>query len=90
MEASELLFETIKRRSTTWRKVKEEIYKDFFYLPEQDRIKFADLWDELSSSEEFNLRKMNKDKSSDQTIYYDLAEHFIKKLDKIKEELSYS
>ena len=48
---SDLLFETIKRRSTTWRKVKEEIFKDFFYLPEQDRIKLADLWNELSSSE---------------------------------------
>ena len=86
---SNLLFETIKRRSTTWRKVKEEIYKDFFYLPEQDRIKLADLWNELSSSEEFNLRKMNQDKSSDESIYFDVGEHFIKKLEKIKLELSY-
>jgi len=86
---SDLLFETIKRRSTTWRKVKEEIYKDFFYLPEQDRIKLADLWNELSSSEEFNLRKMNQDKSSDESIYFDLEDHFIKKLEKIKLELGY-
>ena len=86
---SDLLFETIKRRSTTWRKVKEEIYKDFFYLPEQDRIKLADLWNELSSSEEFNLRKMNQDKSSDESIYFDLEDHFIKKLEKIRLELGY-
>ena len=86
---SNLLFEAIKRRSTTWRKVKEEIYKDFFYLPEQDRIKLADLWNELSSSEEFNLRKMNQDKSSDESIYFDLEDHFIKKLEKIKLELGY-
>ena len=86
---SNLLFETIKRRSTTWRKVKEEIYKDFFYLPEQDRIKLADLWNELSSSEDFNLRKMNQDKSSDESIYFDLEDHFIKKLEKIKLELGY-
>ena len=86
---SDLLFETIKRRSTTWRKVKEEIFKDFFYLPEEDRIKLADLWNELSSSEEFNLRKMNQDKSSDESIYFDVGEHFIKKLEKIKLELGY-
>ena len=86
---TDLLFETIKRRSTTWRKVKEEIFKDFFYLPEEDRIKFADLWNKLSSSEEFNLRKMNKDKSSDESIYFDLEDHFIKKLEGIKKELGY-
>ena len=86
---SDLLFETIKRRSTTWRKVKEEIYKDFFYLPEQDRIKLADLWNELSSSEEFNLRKMTQDKSSDDSIYFDLEDHLIKKLEKIRLELGY-
>ena len=86
---SDSLFETIKSRSTTWRKVKEEIFKDFFYLPEQDRIKLADLWNELSSSEEFNLRKMNQDKSSDESIYFDVGEHFIKKLEKIKLELGY-
>ena len=86
---SDLLFETIKRRSTTWRKVKEEIFKDFFYLPEEDRIKLADLWNELSSGEDFKLRKMNDDKSSDDSIYFDLADHFIKKLEKIRLELGY-
>ena len=89
MEASELLFETIKRRSTTWRKVKEEIFKDFFYLPEEDRIKFADLWDNLTRTEDFKLRKMKKDKSSDESIYFDLEDHFIKKLEGIKKELGY-
>jgi len=89
MEAKELIFKQFNRRPTTWRKVKEEIYKDFFYLPEQDRIKLADLWNELSSSEEFNLRKMNQDKSSDESIYFDLEDHFIKKLEKIKLELGY-
>ena len=86
---SDLLFETIKRRSTTWRKVKEEIFKDFFYLPEEDRIKLADLWNELSSGEDFKLRKMNDDKSSDESIYFDLEDHFIKKLERIKLELGY-
>ena len=89
MNADELIFKKYEKPSKTWRKVKEEIYKDFFYLPEQDRIKLADLWNELSSSEDFNLRKMNQDKSSDESIYFDLEDHFIKKLEKIKLELGY-
>jgi len=89
MEANELIFKKYEKPSKTWRKVKEEIFKDFFYLQEQDRIKLADLWNELSSSEDFNLRKMNQDKSSDESIYFDLEDHFIKKLEKIRLELGY-
>ena len=87
MEAKELIFKQFNRRPTTWRKVKEDIYKNFFYLPEQDRHKLAELWDELSSTKEFGIRKSRMDKSSNEGIYFDLAEHYVKKVGRIRSEL---
>jgi len=89
MEAIELIFKKYEKPSKTWRKVKEEINQNFFYLPEEDRIQFAELWDKLSSSKKFGIRKSRSDKSSDESIYFDLEDHFIKKLEKIKLELGY-
>ena len=53
------------------------------YLPEEQRNVLADLWDKLSTSNEFHQRKMKKDKSNDPRLYepvYDYkAEEEIKK-----------
>mgnify|MGYP001435947732 CR=1 FL=1 len=89
MNAEELLFKKFNRRPTTWRKVKEDINKNFFYLTEEDRHELAELWDKLSSSKEFGIRKSRDDKSSDDSIYFDLAGHFIDKLERIKGDIGY-
>ena len=73
MEASELLFKKIIKRSATWGELRKEIYRDFMYLPEEYRNVFADLWDKLSSSNEFHQRKMMKDKSNDPRLYDSVA-----------------
>ena len=88
MEAEELIFKQFKRRPTTWRKVKEDIYKNFFYLPEEDRHELAEVWDRLSTTKEFGIRKSRMDKSSDERIYFDLAEHYVKKVRRIRSELA--
>ena len=66
---TDLLFEKIIKRSATWGEIRKEIYRDFMYLPEEQRNVLADLWDKLSSSKEFHQRKMKKDKSNDPRLY---------------------
>ena len=80
---SDLLFQKIIKRSATWGQVRKEIYRDFMYLPEIDRNRFIDLWDKLSSSKEFNLRKMKKDKSNDPRLYEPVVDYAnVKQLEK--------
>jgi hypothetical protein len=84
MEANTLLFKKYEKPSQTWGKIKKEITHDFHFLPEQDRIELLFLWDKLTRTKDFQIRKMNNDTSSDKTIYFDLEDHLIKKLEKIR------
>ena len=84
---SDILFEKIIKRSATWGEIRKEIYRDFMYLPEEQRNVLADLWDKLSSSKEFNLRKMKKDKSSDPRLYQSMEDYIIKQIEKDQKNL---
>ena len=80
---SDLLFQKIIKRSATWGEIRKEIYRDFMYLTEEQRNVLADLWDKLSTSNEFHQRKIKKDKSNDPRLYESVfdfkAEEQIKK-----------
>ena len=84
---SDLLFEKIIKRSATWGEIRKEIYRDFMYLPEEYRNVFADLWDKLSTSEEFRIRKMKNDKSSDPRLYQSMEDYIIKQIEKDQKNL---
>ena len=84
---SDLLFEKIIKRSATWGELRKEIYRDFMYLPEEYRNVFADLWDKLSTSEEFRIRKMKNDKSSDPRLYQSMEDYIIKQIEKDQKNL---
>ena len=83
----ELLFEKIIKRSATWGEIRKEIYRDFMYLPEDQRNVLADLWDKLSSSNEFYQRKMKKDKSSDPRLYKPVGDYILKQIEKDQKNL---
>ena len=87
MEANELLFTKIIKRSATWGEIRKEVYRDFMYLPEEQRNVFADLWDKLSTSEEFRIRKMKNDKSSDPRLYQSVGDYIIKQIEKDQKNL---
>ena len=84
---SDLLFEKIIKRSATWGELRKEIYRDFMYLPEEYRNVFADLWDKLSTSEDFKIRKMKKDKSNDPRLYQSVGDYIIKQIEKDQKNL---
>ena len=84
---SDLLFQKIIKRSATWGEIRKEIYRDFMYLPEEYRNVFADLWDKLSSSNEFHQRKMNNDKSSDPRLYQSVGDYILKQIEKDQKNL---
>ena len=83
----ELLFKKIIKRSATWGEIRKEIYRDFMYLPEEQRNVFADLWDKLSTSEEFRIRKMKNDKSNDPRLYQSVGDYIIKQIEKDQKNL---
>ena len=74
---TEFLKYKILKRSTTWRKIREEIFKEFMFLTEVQRNEFADVWEDLTHSEDFKLRKMNKDRSNDPRLYKSLEDHYV-------------
>ena len=84
---TDLLFKKIIKRSATWGEIRKEIYRDFMYLPEEYRNVFADLWDKLSTSEEFRIRKMKNDKSSDHRLYQSMEDYIIKQIEKDQKNL---
>ena len=84
---SDLLFKTIIKRSATWGELRKEIYRDFMYLPEEYRNVFVDLWDKLSTSEDFKIRKMKKDKSNDPRLYQSVGDYIIKQIEKDQKNL---
>ena len=84
---SNLLFEKIIKRSATWGEIRKEIYRDFMYLPEEYRNVFADLWDKLSTSEEFKIRKMKNDKSNDPRLYQSVGDYIIKQIEQTQKQL---
>ena len=84
---SDSLFKTIIKRSATWGEIRKEIYRDFMYLNEIDRNIFADLWDKLSTSEEFRIRKMKNDKSNDPRLYQSVGDYIIKQIEKDQKNL---
>ena len=84
---SDLLFTKIIKRSATWGEIRKEIYRDFMYLTEEQRNVFADLWDKLSSSNEFHQRKMKKDKSNDPRLYQSVGDYIIKQIEKDQKNL---
>ena len=77
MYVTEFLKYKILKRSTTWRKIREEIFKEFMFLTEVQRNEFADVWEDLTHSEDFKLRKMNKDRSNDPRLYKSLEDHYV-------------
>ena len=76
MEAEELLLHhKIIKRGATWKEIRAEIVKDFMFLNEAQRNVLADCWDKLTKTQEFQVRKMNKDRSNDPRIYSSVYDH---------------
>ena len=88
---TEFLKYKILKRSTTWRKIREEIFKEFMFLTEIQRNEFADVWEDLTHSEDFKLRKMKKDRSNDPRLYKSvedyLVENALKQIEKDKKKI---
>ena len=75
MEAEELLYSKIIKRGATWKQIRAEIVKDFMFLNEAQRNVLADCWDNLTETQDFKIRKMNKDRSNDPRIYSSVYDH---------------
>ena len=87
MYVTEFLKYKILKRSTTWRKIREEIFKEFMFLTEVQRNEFADVWEDLTHSEDFKLRKMNNDRSNDPRLYKSLDDYYVEEAEKTSAKL---
>tara|TARA_Y100000590_G_C15364996_1_gene880410 strand:- start:287 stop:601 length:315 start_codon:yes stop_codon:yes gene_type:complete len=81
----------IIKRNLTWKEIRAEIVKDFMYLTEVQRNEFADVWEDFTSTEDFKLRKMKKDRSDDPRLYKSVedyvVENALKQIEKDKKKI---
>jgi len=89
--AEQIFYEKIIRRGATWKEIRTEIVKDFMFLSEVQRNVLADCWDKLTKTQEFQIRKMNKDRSNDPRIYTSVYEYrekqFVNQIERDKKRL---